>query len=200
MATDEHMHQPEVRPPYVQFERRPIEDRDASIKAGRIVCKDVDFVQITPIGSRDVIDKTIPDWFEGLDTQANGGRIPAAWVSQYKAAYKAWQDGQEIPVNGTPIRGWGLISPAMQENCTRANVRTVEDLAQANEESLWRIGMGALDLKNKAIQWIKAQTGPGKLVKENEDLKAKVAAQDVRLETLTKQVADLMATRQKESA
>ena len=42
----------QARPPYVQFEMRAVEDRQASIDAGHYVAKDVAYAIITPAGSR----------------------------------------------------------------------------------------------------------------------------------------------------
>jgi hypothetical protein len=199
-ALDMESLQPQVRPPYVAFERKAVEDRALTLSRGIMTMKDVDMVYVTPIGTRDRLEKTVEGWLEGLKMQVANGRIPQTWIVQYTQAYEAWKNGQEVPLQGTPIRGWSLLSPAQQDNIIRANVRTVEDLAQANEESLGRIGMGAVTLKETAAQWIKAQTGPGKLVQENVALKAKVAGLEVRLETLTKQISTMLEKQAKETA
>lgn len=173
--------QPEIRedrPPYVRFERRPVEDRTRSLESGVYATKDVDFAIVTPAGSRDTVERVVEDWFTQLDRQARDGRVNPQWVKMYKEAYAAWQSGQEIPLNGTPIKGWGLLSPSQQENCIRCNVKTVEDLAQLNEDGQRRLGMGALDWRNKAAAWIKAHKAAGPLAAENAALKARVEAQE----------------------
>ena len=46
----------EERPAYVRFERRPMEDKAASIREGRYVAKDVDFALVTPPYSNDCVE------------------------------------------------------------------------------------------------------------------------------------------------
>lgn len=183
----------EDRPAYVRFERRAIEDVQASVRDGRYVGKDVDFALVTPPYSKDCVEYKVSQWLENMDRNVRDERIPVKWSEMWKDAYKRWQNGQEVPLNGTPIRGWGLTSPAQQEMLIRMNCLTVEDLADINDEGMKRIGMGALDLKNKARNWVQSMKDHGPLAmqvtaleKENSGLKGQV-------ETLSKQVSSLMA-------
>lgn len=158
--------QPEIaaeRPPYVRFERRAQEDRAASIEAGHYVSRDIDFALITPMGSKDCIHRICSEWFENLTQQCQEGRFKIEWLGAFKASYAAWKEGKELPVSGTPILLWPAISPAQQEAILGARIRTVEDLAIANEEALHRIGMGGRALKDRAIQWLASAKDTGKL-------------------------------------
>lgn len=179
----------EQRPSYVTFERRAIEDRAATIERKVHSTRDVDFAKITPVGTRDVIEKEVESWFLSLDEQARAGRIPLAWIKQYRDAYDAWRTGQEMPVQGTPIRGWPLASPSQQQNIIAANVRTVEDLANANQEALGRIGMGALDMKERAKTWLASVLGPGKVAQESVALKARIKNLEAELDAAHRRVA-----------
>lgn len=163
------------RPPYVTFERKPQEDRNATISQGRYMTRDVDFAIITPIGSKDRIPKQVDDWFKELEVMVQEERMPAAWLDQWRQAYAAWKRGEELPVNGTPIKGWQMLSPSQQANVIGANILTVEDLAQATAEAQQRIGMGAIELKQKAEAWLKAASGPGALAAENAALRGENA-------------------------
>ena len=188
----------EDRPSYVRFERKAVEDRAASDKAGHYVARDVDYALVTPVGSKDIIPRVAQDWLKMLDQQAKEERIPAKWVQMYKDAYAAWQKGEEIPVDGMPIKGWQLLSPVQQEAVIRANILTVEDLAQINGEAMTRIGMGALGLRDKAAAWLKAAGGTGKLASEMAALQAQNRALNDQnkklsedLQALSAQVAQL---------
>jgi hypothetical protein len=187
------LEQREDRPAYVQFERRGEEDRARTMKEGRYIEKDVDFAIITPIGSKDRIPRKVEDWFKQLEQQVREERIPAAWLQQYRAAYEAWKAGQEIPVNGTPIRGWPVLSPAQQANVISANVLTVEDLAQANGEARQRIGMGAEDLVEKAIAWLKAARAQGIPTQEVSALQAKIRLMEEQLKNKDERIKELEA-------
>lgn len=195
----------ENRPSYASFERVAIEDRAATIaNNGRYTTKDVDMAMITPAGSKDRIprfvgyngDRLPPDpgsWFEELDMQVREERMPPGIAQQYKDAYFAWRRGQEVPLNGTPIKGWSVLSPSQQHNVIASNVLTVEDLAQANAEALGRIGMGAMDLKKKAETWLKASNDVGKVVTENEGLLIRCNSLEAQNATLTLRVKELEA-------
>lgn len=168
----------ELKPPYVRFERRAVEDRSKSMAAGRYGYRDVDIACITSPGQKDIVDRPVQEWLDYLAKQALDGRVPQLWVDHYNRAYSAWQQSQEVPENGTPIRGWTVLSPAAQETVLAANIRTVEDLATANVQALSAIGMGGQTLKSKAEAWLKASKDTGtiaerlaSLERDNADLK-----------------------------
>ncbi len=183
----------EERPPYVRFERRAVEDKPASEREGRWVGKDVDFVKITPAYTKDVIVRDVKGWFEKLAHDERNGRIPNTWIPHYKRAYQAWQDGQEPPIDGMPIRGWAVISPAQQEMLCGVGILTVEDLAGLPEDAFRRVGMGAAKLKNLAIAAMQAAKSHGPLVMENASLKERLDLAERNVATLVEQVNALKA-------
>jgi hypothetical protein len=177
---------------YVRFERIAKESKAASLEAGRWVGVDIDMALITPPDSKDEVVKTVTSWIEQMEQQVAAGRLPREWRDRYLAQYEAWKKGEELPVHGTPIKGWGVISPAQQEACLRANYRTVEDLSLMTEEGSRMIGMGAMEMKRKAAAWLAQLNDKGPLTlqmsavqRENEILKGSV-------ESLERQVAELV--------
>ena len=184
--------------PFVRFERKPIEDKAESERQGRYVAKDVDFALITAPYSKDVFKQKAKDWFATMKNDVQNGRFPQEWYEKFEKQYQAFQNGQELPPEGTPIRGWGVISPAQQEELIRMNILTVEVLSNINDEGIKRIGMGAVELKTKANAWLSQLNDKGPLTlkvaateKENAILKASV-------EALQKQVQALMAALKQE--
>lgn len=166
------------RPPYVMFERRAVEDRTASLAAGHYVSKDVDFAIITRPGSRDTLDKEALVWLGEIREKGRSNAIPSTWFEALNASYKAWKDGEEVPPNGTPIKGWPVLSPAAQKDLIHAGIRTVEDLADIPDQELAVIGTGAMAFKQKAKSWLAAAQGTGKLAEQ-------LAALSTQLEALT---------------
>jgi len=165
--------------PFIRFERRPVEDKAASVAAGHYVARDVDYALITPPYSKDVLIKKVDAWLEQLNIDVSNKRVPQSWVDAQKKAYSYFLKGQELPLEGTPIKGWGMISPAQQETLVKMHVLTVEQLAAMNDEGTRRVGIGAIELKNKATAWLKNIKKAGAstleitaLKKENENLKA----------------------------
>ena len=188
--------QREDRPAYVRFERVAVEDVEATLKAGHYVAKDIDMALITPPYSKDVMKYKAKAWFDILKQDVNNGRIPQAWVDRYQETYSAFQKGQDIPLVGTAIKGWGIISPAQQETLIKMSVLTVEDLAAMNDEGIKRIGMGGIDLKNKAKAWLLQLKDNGALAVQMADLQKKFANQEAlisnqseKIETMTRKLA-----------
>lgn len=182
-------------PPYVQFQRIPKENKVASEREGRMVYIDVDEAWITPVGSRDMMKHSVKDWLTGLREKVRLNRYPREWLDKHERDYKLWQEGQEIPLEGTPIKGWGLLSPAQQEMLIKMNVRTVEVLAKLNDEGIKNLGMGGLDLKRKAQNWLDQHHDAGvmaqnmsALQKENELLKANLESLGEKFELLKRQL------------
>jgi len=176
---------------YVRFEKIAQEDKAASLAAGHYVARDVDMALITPPYSKDIMKYKVSSWFEQLKTDSLNGRIPADWVDRYKAAYESWQKGQELPVDGIPIKGWGVCSPAQQETLIKMHILTVEQLADINHEGLQRIGMGAIELKNKATAWLKSLKKSGAITLENVELKRQVEEQSLTIDGMEKKINDL---------
>lgn len=180
------------RPAYVRFERRAIEDKSASLREGRFMSKDVDFALVTPPYSRDVYEEHADTWLKKMRGQAAKGRIPAAWYERYQETYDRWKRGEEMPLNGTAIKGWPVISPAQQKNLVSMNILTVEDLAAVNDEGLRRIGMGAIALRDKAKAWLSQAKDKGPLTMENASLKTEVSALKTQNEQLQGKLEDAL--------
>lgn len=194
----------EATPPYVVFEAAVEEDREASLAAGYYIPRDVDFAVITPAGSKDRIPKRVDEWFAMLSEQSREGRFPSNWLSAYREAYRAWKEGRELPISGTPIRNWPIPTPSQRKLCEDAHVQTVEQLASANEETIALLGMGGRALCQRAKDYLEAKGDAGKLSAEmeilrrnNEDLKATNVELSEKLKKLSSQMEDLLASRKK---
>lgn len=179
------------RPAYISFEVRAEEDREATIAAGHYVPKEVEYVLITPQGSKDRIERVVSEWFEKLQQDVTEQRFPREWYNAYKSAYGDWKAGKELPLHGTPVATWPAISPGQVASCLAANVKTLEDLAAANEETISRLGMGGRALKQKATDWLASAKDVGKTAEQltalqvaNEALKARNTELEQRLAKL----------------
>lgn len=174
------------RPPYVQWELRAVEDRNASIAAGHFVAKDVPYAIIMRPGSRDRLEKEAEVWLAELKERTRKGEIPHEWLPAFSASYKAWKDGEEAPLSGTALKMWPVLSPAQVKMIIAAGLFTVEDLAGLPDSELPTLGIGGLTLREKARSWLSASEDKGKLAEENAALKLQVT-------TLSEQVAELAA-------
>ena len=161
----------EERPAFVRFEVRVEEDRNASIEAGCFVGKDVLYAIIQPIGGNFESEQIADEWLQRL-RERNDPFLP-----QYERVYEAYKQGQEEPVDGTSIRNWPALSPAQVKNFLALNIRTIEDVAAANEPTLQRMGMGARALQQKAQAYLASANDIGKVSEQ-------MAAMQVQLQGL----------------
>lgn len=176
------------RPPFVRFETRSIEDRQASVDKGCYTGKDIDFAIITSPGSRDCVERIVDDWLVQVDGQAHEGRMPIEWARGFREHYVAWKAGKEAPLNGRSVADWPSIGPSTVKQLQDLKIRTVEDLAVANEEVIRRLGMGARELKQKAADWLKSTQDSGKLTEELTTLRAENETLRVRCGSLEEQL------------
>jgi hypothetical protein len=140
--------------PFIRFLVKSIEDRAASLDRGCKVYKDVDYIEITPPGGNLMVEREVDEEVK----------------QRFGVEYEAWKKGQEMPVDGTPLKLWPPASPAQIETCLRVNVRTVEELARLSETGIQKIGIGGQELRRKAQAWLEAANGTGKLAGELEKL------------------------------
>ena len=188
MSVGDMLDRDEDRPAYVRFERRAVKDSEATLAAGHYKSKDEDYALITPPYSKDLVEKKVATWFKQVEANVVSGRVPEKHFHLWKETYKRWLEGQDAPVNGTSVKDWNTLSPAQCKNLIGAGCRTIEDLAQANDEAIRRIGMGAHDLKNKAKAWLQAAKDHGPLTMEVESLKKENDTLKASLDALQEQM------------
>jgi hypothetical protein len=182
----------------VRFERVAVEDHGAKSVNGVLPTIDIEYVYVTPpysSGNSEVVKKAGP-WLEDCHRKAKNGLLDPRHAAHYQAQYDAWKTGLELPPEGTPIRGWQMLTPAQQENCIRLKIPTVEYLAAATDEGLKAMGMGALDLKRKAIAWLAQAHDKGPLTLEMAKMQKENDALKVSIETLQEQVKALISQRE----
>lgn len=169
------------RPPIVHFEERSVEDRTATLAAGSIQMRAVDYVILSQPGSKDSVEKEALPWLE--DLHKNKAFDPI-WVSRVKEHYKLWKQGHEVTPDGTHIRMWAAVDKGQADTLIGARILTVEDLASANEDSLRRVGIGARALQQKARAWLEAAQKTGKTAEEITLLRAKTEMQEKEIAEL----------------
>ena len=179
----------EPRPPYYEFEQRAIERYHLPPPHGdgTKYYAMIDYILITPVGSKDRYEQEVEPYFFNLEKLTNDGMFPPKWLADYKAKYKEWKETNSFEVSGTPLRNWPAATAAEVKVLLAANIRTVEDLAGANEAALARIGMGARSLQNRARDWVTAQANTAPLVEQLEALRRANAQLEARVNALQAQ-------------
>ena len=183
------------RPAYVQFytvaKQLPVE----SAQQGRYVARDIDMVTVRQIGATDSVVFKVDQWLAQNKLDVQAGRLEETHAAKYEESYRRWKAGQEMPVEGTPVKTWPVISPAQVETLIRAGIRTVEDLAGLNDEGLRKVGMGAVEMKKKAKAWMAASQDKGKLTQDmaalqrtNDQLQNMVTTLTAKVEAMQQEI------------
>jgi len=201
----------DARRPFIRFEVVPIEDRAATAAAGVYMTQDVDFIIIVPHGSegKTELRENYHDWIAKIKRQlgpvraagADNGtpmivesRFPREWLETIEKGYAAWKKGEELPVEGTPLKQWAVLPPSMLQNCIANHIFTIEQLAEASDEAINPIGMGARRFRNDAQNWLKInkEDSRNQLVTEMSQMKADNAQLRQQVMDLTGQMAELL--------
>lgn len=182
-----------VRPPYVVFESRPQVDGQATSDTGYPVYKDVVYALISPIGSRDRVEKIAEDWLQEIATKSRNGDTswPPEFIRHFNACYSAFIAEQEPPLLGTSVKNWPAITQAQVKMLLMASIKTIEDLAVANEQTLTRLGMGGRALKEKAISWMASINDGAKVATENANMKQRIEELELKIKELLSDIATI---------
>jgi hypothetical protein len=165
-------------PPFVRFEQVPVEDRAASLEAGRRITKDVDMAFIMQRGAKDVVEKVATEWLDQIKRKAAEGAYDPEWADGYARKYEQWKKGIEMEVTPghTSIRLVPFLSPSQVLNYIEGGITSLEELAQMSEQAMMNFGTGSRDHKAEAIKHLEANKGTDKLRDEIAELKAQIAA------------------------
>lgn len=109
-----------------------------SDEAGRLICDEIECIEVWPPGG----DRT-PVKLEEHHRQ------------EYKPEYDRWKATLSQPESGTPLTEW---TPLPKSACMELNylgIKTVEQLAEANDEVKRKIGP-MMSFCKKAKEWLKA--------------------------------------------
>lgn len=129
-----------------RFFQESVEDKEQTAIIGQLVYKAVDMVELRAMGSKDFVNKRV-DKIKLHDAKM--------W-SRLKPHYEAWQKGQELPLEGTPLEEWSLISAHHCRTLKEHGIRTVEQLAIINDETMKLIPMEGRKLQQRAAAYLSA--------------------------------------------
>lgn len=157
---------------FVSFYVEAVEIKAESEKQGRPVYRDVPFIKV-------VVPGDVNNIIERKATDADKEKFPKAW-----ARFQAQEaDAQE----GTPLEQWPQMSRSLVKECKYYEIHTVEQLANLSDANVTKMGMGYVELRNKAKAYLVAAAGTaGETAQaaENQRLKDMIA-------DLQKQMAEL---------
>jgi hypothetical protein len=129
---------------YVTFYMDAVEIKSESEKAGRPIFKDVAHIRkIIPGDATNIVERVAKDF----DKQQH----PKEWAS-----FEA-QGATEH--SGMPLEQWPQITRAQVKEAKYFEVHTVEQMAGLSDLHCQKLGMGFMELRNKAKAYIDAANG-----------------------------------------
>jgi hypothetical protein len=165
---------------FVSFYTKPVLNPLKSTEAGRQVFDEKDYIRIMTPGSQ----------LSVIDTPINMGN----YLQRFGDAYRKWKSGQQELISGTPLDSFPFLlgRVALVAELKAMGVQTVEQLAGLPDSAMHSL-MGGNELRKRAAEWLDQTTGTdaqvSKIAKENDDLKAQMAA-------MQEQMKQLMAAKQ----
>jgi hypothetical protein len=155
---------------YVTFSMEAEPDAEATLREGRPISRDVEFVKIIVPGD----NKNITFRRSNPDDR-----------KRFPMQYSAFKAGESEAVVGTRLKDWPAIRKSEMENLAYFKVHTVEQLAGLSDENIQRIGP-VRGLVEKAQAYVAAAKDGAVVEQMREALKAK----DNELDTLKRQMTE----------
>ena len=161
---------------FVSFYTKPVLNPLKSTEAGRQVFDEVDYIRIVTPGSLLSI----------IDTPFHN---TGNYEKRFGDRYAKWKAGQAELISGTPLDAfpWLIGKVALIAELKALGIQTVEQLATLPDGAMHNM-MGGIELRKRAAEWLDQTTGTDaqitKMSKENDDLKAQMAAMQDQMKQL----------------
>lgn len=160
---------------FVSFYTKPVMNPLKSTEAGRQVFDEKDYIRIMTPGSQLCI----------IDEPVKSGN----YLSRFGDRYSKWKAGQQELISGTPLDAfpWLIGKIGLLAELKALNIHTVEQLSTLPDSAMHNM-MGGHELRKRAAEWLDQTTGTdakvAKMSKENDDLKAQMAAMQDQMKQL----------------
>jgi hypothetical protein len=161
----------------VKFTLETKPDAAATLEQGRAIFKEVEYIHIQAPGSRNAVARP-----------ARPGD-----KERFPRHYEAFKRRIEMPMEGTPLTEWPLMSRSLVEELAYLGIKTVEQLANVSDTHISG-KMGFANFKRQAQEWLEyadADAPSTKLVGQVEALEAQLAARDQTIEQLSRRLDEL---------
>lgn len=183
MILDEHGQPAEADTAIAKFYFHPVPNAEKTREAGHEVCEDTLYVEIRKPGDRNLVinrKATDQDKFRFAQT------------------FKAFETGEQEPLEGMPLSHWPQISPAQVSQLKINGIKTLEQFIELPGHQAEGLGRGISELQNKALKYMEAANGPGavseKMSKLEEQillLQEQIKGQSETIEAQSKKITEL---------
>lgn len=141
---------------YAKFFFMPCKNEAESAKEGRPVYVEKEYIEIIAAGnSNNIVVRPVSD----MDRR------------RFRVAYAKFKEGDNEQIVGTPLIELPWLSRSQVEELAYQKVRTLEQLAELNDQVCMNIP-GMFNLKRKAADWLKKAAEEAPFTKLHEELEA----------------------------
>lgn len=168
---------------FINFHMEATEDHELSIKEGRPVHRDEEFITIIIPGDRDTICRPVRQQDREM----------------YAQQYQAFKNKQEQPIIGTALSVLPFLTRAQVADLAAANVRTAEQLAEMSDVLAQKF-MGMHNLRKRAKDFLDAAAGNAPIERLNAELEKRdstIATLQKALDDQGKKIEELLKNRMK---
>lgn len=150
----------------IDFYMQSIENRTSD---GEPTYVDKEFIRITSPGGKEAIEREVKP------------EDKVVYIGQYNA----FKNGVHYEGEGFKLKDVSFLSKAEIENCQRAKVYTVEQLASMDDIGAKAVGLGAQTLRQKAQNWLEGKKNIDSVVSKVNALEQQIHSQKDLVNTIT---------------
>lgn len=171
----------------VLFRNHAVPNEAKSVAAGRLICDDMEVIDIRRPGGRDYSSYPATEFCGWTVDPNTGGQVKVSYAERFSRQYQQFKLQSAQTKTGTPLTHAPFLTEARRAEMRALNIYTVEQLAAIDGQELKNLGTGGRDLKNAAANYVEEslRSVPNlQLQAELEALKAKNAVLQEDLESL----------------
>lgn len=148
----------------------------------------VEYAPVHAIMTSRIIDRVAnmmpPEAIDNDDDGKKLGFMRARW-EMIEPAYKAWKEGREMPLDGTPLAVWPGVTAEQAEALRRVGLRTVEEVANLTDSIMGKVYLpNVRDLVSQAKAFLEAS--------DRNEVADQLAKQQDKIDRLEEQLAAAM--------
>lgn len=164
------------------FKTHSRQNKAASKKAGHPIFDDIEICEMRIPGDRErvIIQPADHVW------KYVGGQ-PITYAMRFQEQYRRFREGHTQLQSGTPLNMLTEMPKRKALEYAALNVHTIQQLANIEGQQLKTLGMGALEWKKKAQEYLDRTSGANAAVtlsKENEELRRQMAELQAQMSAL----------------
>lgn len=163
---------------WVRFYNDAVEDEKASRETGRPIYQDVEMVEIRYPGDNKRV--LVAPAHQRVKTREG----TFSYAERFQEHYAAFKSNAKFMEKGTPLKEAPFLTEARRRELERANILTVESLAELDATALRKLGMGYVAMGEEAKRYLAVAS---ELVdaREKEELRKEIAEMKAMMAKMT---------------